>query len=272
MATSGLLEVFSEPFVLRALAAAAVSGYLLPLVGGFIVPRRLSLLGDSSSHFAFAAIAVGALFGVSGIFLAYVFVVVGIFVVLRLVRVLGVSGDQALAVVLAFGAALASLAISRGARISLGSVLFGSLLAVDELDLLAGALVTVLASVFVYRNFGGVLLYTLSDELARSRGVNTGLYEFLLAVVAGLAVAVSVRVAGVLLVTAVMVVPVMTASLLSTSFKKFLGLAVLFGELGLILGVLLSLTLEMAPGASSVFVLLGILGVSAALHRAGLRI
>jgi ABC-type Mn2+/Zn2+ transport system permease subunit len=70
---------------------------------------------------------------------------VGIFVVLRLVRVLGVSGDQALAVVLAFGAALASLAISRGARISLGSVLFGSLLAVDELDLMAGALVTVLA-------------------------------------------------------------------------------------------------------------------------------
>ncbi len=267
-----MLGVFSEPFMLMALAAAAVSGFLLPLVGGFIVPRRLSLLGDSSSHFAFAAIAVGALLGVSGVFLAYVFVIVGVFVVLRLVRVLGVSGDQALAVVLAFGAALASLAISRGARVSLGSVLFGSLLAVDVVDLSAGALVAVSAAVFIARNFGSLLLYTLSDELARARGVDTRLYEFLLAVVAGLAVAVSVRVAGVLLVTAVMVVPVMAASLLSTSFRRFLGLAVLFGELGLFLGVLLSFPLNMAPGASSVFVLLGILGVSAALHRAGLRI
>lgn len=264
-------EVFLQPFMQRAFVAAAVAGFILPFIGCFVVPKRLSLLGDSSSHFVLAAVALGALFGLSGVYVAYVSVVVGVFVALRLVRGLGLSGDQALAILLSLSAAVASLAISRGARVGLVSVLFGSLLAVGVEDVVAGFLVSVFAALFVFRNFGGVLLYTVSEELARVRGVNVGLYEVLFAVVTGLAVAVSVRVVGVLLVTALIVVPVMVGGLLVSSMRGAILVSVVLGEVALFVGVVLSYLLDVSPGAATVFVLLGALLVAFLLRRFGLR-
>lgn len=256
----------------RAFLAAAVAGFILPFVGSFVVPKKLSLLGDSSSHFVLAAVAVGALFGASGVFIAYVAVVVGVFAALRLVRGLGFSGDQVLAILLSLSAAVASVAISRGARISLTSILFGSILAVDVSDIFAGFLVSVFAAFFVFRNFGGVLLYTVSEELARIRGVNVLRYEVLFALVTGLAVAVSVRVVGVLLVTALLVIPVMVSGVLVSSMRRAVLLSVLLGEASLFSGVLLSYLLDISPGAATVFVLLGAMTASLLLSRLGLRI
>ncbi|MEM4591470.1 MAG: metal ABC transporter permease [Nitrososphaerota archaeon] len=256
----------------RAFLAALVAGFLLPFVGCFIVPKKLSLLGDSSSHFVLASLALGAFFGVSGVLAAYVAVVVGVFAALRLVRGLGLSGDQVLAILLSFSAAMASLAISRGARVSLGSVLFGSLLAVQVEDIVAGLLVAVFAFVFVVRNFGRVLLYTVSEELARIRGVNVSFYEVLFALVTGLAVAVSVRIVGVLLVTALIVVPVMAVGLLVSSMRRAILFSVVFGEASLLAGVVLSYLLDIAPGAATVFILIAVFAVSLLLSRSGLRV
>ncbi|MDW8073436.1 MAG: metal ABC transporter permease [Nitrososphaerota archaeon] len=256
----------------RAFLAAAVAGFILPFVGNFIVPKKLSLLGDSSSHFVLASLALGALFGVSGMYVAYVAVVVGVFAALRLVRGLGLSGDQVLAILLSLSAAVASVAISRGARISLTSVLFGSILAVETRDILAGLIVSISALVFVFHNFGGVLLYTVSEELARIRGVNVGLYEFLFAVVTGLAVAVSVGVVGVLLVTALLVIPVMASGWIVSSMRRALLLSVIMGEVSLFCGVLLSYVFDISPGAATVFVLLGVMNASLLLSRLGLRV
>lgn len=256
----------------RAFLAAAVAGFLLPFVGCFIVPKRLSLLGDSSSHFVLASVALGALFGVSGVLLAYVAVVLGVFAALRLVRGLGLSGDQVLAILLSLSAAVASLAISRGARISLSSVLFGSLLAVQVEDIVAGLVVAVSAALYVIRNFSGVLLYTVSEELARIRGVNVSLYEVLFSLVTGLAVAVSVRIVGVLLVTALIVVPVMAGSLLVSSMRKAILLSVILGEASLFSGVILSYLLDISPGAATVFVLMAGFSISLLLSKSGLRV
>jgi zinc transport system permease protein len=256
----------------RAFLAGLVAGFILPFVGCFIVPKRLSLLGDSSSHFVLASVALGALFGISGVYLAYVVVVVGVFVALRLVRGFGLSGDQVLAILLSLSAAIAAVAISRGARVSLGSVLFGSVLAVSIEDIVAGLLISAFALIFVLRNFGGVLLYAVSEELARIRGVNVGLYEALFALVTGLAVAVSVRVVGVLLVTALIVVPVMAGGVLVSSMRKAILFSVAFGEASLFFGLLLSYFLDISPGAATVFVLLGVLAISLFLTKLGLRL
>ncbi|MEM0482564.1 MAG: metal ABC transporter permease [Nitrososphaerota archaeon] len=256
----------------RAFLAGLVAGFILPFVGCFIVPKRLSLLGDSSSHFVLASVALGALFGFSGVYLAYVVVIAGVFVALRLVRGFGLSGDQVLAILLSLSAAVASVAISRGARVSLGSVLFGSVLAVGVEDVVAGVLVSVFALVFVLRNFGGVLLYAVGEELARVKGVNVGLYEVLFALVTGLAVAVSVRVVGVLLVTALIVIPVMAGGVLVSSMRRAILFSVIFGEVSLFLGVLLSYFLDISPGAATVFVLLCVSAVSLFLTRLGIRL
>ncbi|GBC68932.1 Manganese transport system membrane protein MntB [archaeon HR01] len=267
-----MIEPFTQSFMLRALAAAAVAGFLLPLIGCFIVPKKLSLLGDSSSHFTFAALAIGALAGVFSIFLVYLMAVVAVLASLKLIRGLKISGDQVLAIFLSLGAAVASIALSLGARINLNSVLFGSILVVQPEEILAGLAVAALAGLFTKLRFGEIILYTVNEELARVRGVPVTIYELVLAVVAGLSIVSGIKIAGVLLVTALMVIPTASTSFLASSMKRAIIFSVLIGELSLLTGVVASYYLNIAPGAVTVFILLGFLTASIASARLGLRL
>jgi len=265
-------EALQEPFMQRALVAAAVAGFILPLTGCFIVPKRLSLLGDSSSHFVLASLALGSLLGLEGGYASYIAAVLGVFAALRLVRALGLGGDQALAILLSLSAAVASIAISRGGRVSLGPALFGSLLAVDPRDVAVGAIAALLTGLFILRNFGSALLYTLNEELARIRGVDVARYELLFAALTGLGVAVSVSLVGVLLVTALIVVPAVGSALLASSMRRAIALSILLGELSLTSGVLASYYLDVSPGAATVLFLLASLALAASLSRLGYRL
>lgn len=266
------MEAFQQPSMLRAFAAAAISGLLLPLLGNFLVPKKLSLLGDASSHFTFAALAIGALVGFVNIAIAYVMAVLAVLGILRLVRGLRLAGDQALAIFLSLGAAIAALAISVGARLNLSAILFGSVLVVQVEDLVGGLAVSIFTVVFTVARFGNVILYTVSDELARIRGVRVQLYEFLLALAAGLAIVSGVKIVGVLLITALLVIPAASTSLLASSLKRAIVASILIGELSLFLGVLSSFYLNIAPGALAVFILLSVFGASLVASRLGLRI
>ncbi len=267
-----MIEVFQYNFMLRALAAAAIAGLVLPLVGNFIVPKKLSLLGDSSSHFIFAALALGALAGFVNIFMVYAMAVLAVLGTLKLVRSLKMPGDQALAVFLSLGAATASIAISMGARLNLNTVLFGSVLAVELEELTAGLAIAIFAIAFTAVKFGRILLYTVNEELARVMGVKIQFYEIMLAVMSGLAIVSGVKIAGVLLVTALLVLPTASTSFLATSMKKSILLSILLGEAALFIGVISSFYLNIAPGASSVSILLLFFGLAPLLSRLGLKI
>ncbi len=267
-----MIEPFQQPFMLRAFAAAVLSGITLPLVGSFLVPKKLSLLGDASSHFTFAALAVAALAGLGFIMLPYVIPILAVYGILKTMRLLKLSGDQALAIYLTLGAATASVALSLGARINLNAVLFGSLLLVQPEDLLASLGVAAFVVGFTAARFGSAVLYVVNEELARLKGVNTGLYELLFAVFAGLSIAVGVKIAGVLLVTALLVIPPTASSAIATSMKKSLALAVAVGLSSLTAGTYASYYVGLAPGALTVIILLSLLIAVAAMDRAGLRI
>jgi len=267
-----MIEVFQQAFMLRALAAAAIAGLALPLLGNFIVPKKLSLLGDSSSHFTFAALALGALLGFFNIILVYVMAVLAVLGTLKLVRSLRIAGDQALAVFLSIGAVTASIAISMGARLNLNAILFGSVLVVQLEDLVAGSAISLFTIAFAASRFGKMILYTVNEELARVMGVRVQFYEAMLAVMAGLAIVSGVKIAGVLLVTALLVLPTASTSLLATSMKKAILLSILLGEAALFTGVLSSFYLNIAPGASSVSILLVFFGFSLILSRLGLKV
>jgi zinc transport system permease protein len=267
-----MIEPFQQPFMLRAFAAAILSGITLPLIGSFLVPKKLSLLGDASSHFTFAALAVAALAGLGLFMLPYIIPVLAVYGILKTMRVLKLSGDQALAIFLTLGAATASVALSLGARINLNAVLFGSLLLVQPEDLLASLVVALFVAGFITARFGSAVLYVVNEELARVKGVPTGLYELFFAVFAGLSIALGVKIAGVLLVTSLLVIPPTASSAIATSMKKSLALAVAVGLSSLIAGTYASYYVGLAPGALTVAILLALLTAIAAMARAGLRI
>ncbi|MCS6769248.1 MAG: metal ABC transporter permease [Candidatus Caldarchaeum sp.] len=267
-----MIDFFTQPFMVRGFAAAAVAGFTLPLLGVFLVPKKLSLLGDASSHVALASLMVAVFAGIpTGVFI-YVFPVAAVYFMLVMMTRFKISGDQALVILLAMGATATSLAISFGARVSLSSVLFGSILLVELYDIAAGLGLALFVGLFTVRNFNQVVLFTVSDELAQTKGFSTNLFTLFAAVATGLSIVVGVKIAGVLLVTALLAIPYTASSLIATSLKKTILMSVAMGEASTVSGIFLSYFAGISPGAASVLIVLGLLAFSLVLHSMKIRI
>lgn len=243
--------ILSMPFMQRALIAALLVGICAPAVGIYIVQRRLSLMGDGIGHIAFAGVGLGVLTGTSPILMAVIISVLGA-VITELVRSRAkTSGDLALAILfyggIAAGALMMSMQNTGGSSVQ--AFLFGSILTVSEGDLVV---IAVLAAVVLLVAIGlRKVLYAVSndDEFARVSGLPVSGLNIMIAVTTALTVSVSMRVVGLLLISALMVLPVAASSQLARSFT-----ATLFGAVGLgvvvsTAGVLLSYPLDVGPGA-----------------------
>ncbi len=268
-----VLEALSLPFVQRAYVVALLVGSLLPTIGSFVVPKRLSLLGDTSAHIAFGAAAFASLIGIAfSDLLAVPMTALATVLMLRLVRGFGVSGDVALTVFLTAGAATASASISLGSRVNLQAVLFGSILLVGPEDILVMALVTAAVIGIVAFKFGDLILFTLNEELARLKGIKTELLELLFAVMVAVSITESMKLMGVLMVTSLLVLPVVAASSVCTSLKRSIATSIAVAELSTLSSVSLSFSVGLPPSSLTVMTLIAALLVMGAAGRRGLTI
>jgi zinc transport system permease protein len=254
------MSVLEYDFMQRALVAAVLVGLAAPAVGVFLVQRRLALMGDGVGHIALTGVALGFLLGTAPVLSAVVVATLGA-VVLELVRQHGrTSGDVALALMfyggIAGGVLLISLAPG-GGNAALLSYLFGSLTSVSPGDLaviagLSGALLLLLLAV------GREMFAVCHDEeFARVAGLPVRTLNVLLAVMAAVTVTVAMRVVGLLLVSALMVVPVATAQQLVRGFRATVLLALTLGVLASVGGVVGSFHADTPPGAMIVVAALG---------------
>jgi zinc transport system permease protein len=223
--------LFTSGFGQRALVAATVVAAAAPIVGAFLVQRRLSLVGDGIGHLALAGVALGVLVGVSGLWGALIVAVLGA-AGLEALRVRGrLTGDLSLALIFYLGIAAGAVGLSLAGRFdtSVLSVLFGSLFALSWADVgviaLLGAVV-VSAVLMVYRP---LLAVALDEETARAAGLPVDLLNLLLVTLTSLLVVGGMRVVGLLLVAALMVIPVAAGSKVAHSFRATVGWAVLVG-------------------------------------------
>ncbi|MER5620671.1 metal ABC transporter permease [Streptosporangium sp. NPDC002544] len=254
-----MIELLQFDFMRRALIAALLVGLVAPAIGTFMVQRRLALLGDGIGHVALTGVALGFLTGTAPVLTAVLVSVLGA-VAIELVRARGrTSGDVALALLfyggIAGGVLLISLAPG-GSNATLTSYLFGSISSVPVEDvwvigLLAAAVLGVLA-VF------GRELYVLcqDEEVARAGGLPVRFLSLLIAVTAALTVVIAMRVVGLLLVSALMVVPVATSQQLTRGFTSTMLLSMLFGMISTVGGLTSSFYVEVPPGAVIVIVAL----------------
>ena len=253
-------------FMQRALLAALLVGLAAPAVGVFLVQRRLALMGDGIGHIALTGVALGFLLGTAPVLTAVVVATAGA-VVIELVRQQGrTSGDVALALMFYGGIAGGVLLIGlsdEGGNANLLSYLFGSLTSVSPQDVVvisalsAALLVTVLV-------VGRELFAVCHDEeYARVAGLPVRTLNVLLAVMAAVTVTVAMRVVGLLLVSALMVVPVATAQQLVRGFRATVLVALALGVAASLTGVLGSYYADTAPGAMIVVVALGAFAVAA---------
>jgi len=260
-----MFELLDYDFMRRALLAAVFTGLTAPAIGTYLVQRRLALLGDGIGHVALTGVALGLLTGIAPLVTAVIVAALGA-IVIELLRTYGrTSGDVALAMLfyggIAGGVLLTNLAGGNAA--SLNNYLFGSVTTVQTFDLWV---VGILGAVVLALTIGlAPQLFALcqDEEHARVSGVPVRLYGILIAVLAAVTITVAMRTVGLLLVSALMVVPVATAQQLTRSFRTTFSAAMLLGLFAAVAGVVSSYEINTQPGPTIVVIALAVFALAA---------
>ncbi|MFD9489759.1 metal ABC transporter permease [Streptomyces sp. NPDC059991] len=254
------MEILQTAFMQRALIAAVLVGITAPAVGIYLVQRRQALMGDGIGHVAMTGVGLGFLLNTSPVWMATLVSVVGA-VTMELIRAYGKTrGDIALAMLFYGGMAGGVLLVNlsdTGSNANLSSYLFGSLSTVSDSDVTS---ICVLAAFVVLVTVGlrrQLFAVSQDEEFARVTGLPVRALNLLIAVTAAITVTVAMRAVGLLLVSALMVVPVAAAQQISRSFAVTFVLAVVIGTTVTLAGTVTSYYQDVPPGATIVLLAIG---------------
>lgn len=251
-----LLHFFSYPFMQRALVAGLFLGILLSLLGVFAVMRRMAFFGEGIAHASLAGIALAIFFHADPLPVALawsVFIAVAIWYVERKARL---PSDSAIGLLFTASMALGVTLMSQteGYQPDLLSYLFGSILAVRSEDLLlvCGMSVILLAWLFVKKR--DLMLSSFSEDVARLRGVSVDRLTLCLSIALAIAAVLGARILGILLVSALLILPPATSSLFARSFASHLLFSFVFSVVFVIAGLIASIAFSIPSGAAIVLV------------------
>jgi zinc transport system permease protein len=254
-----MFDVLQYSFMQQAFMAGIIIALLCPVIGLFLVVRRLALIGDGLGHISFAGVATGWLTGIYPVYTAMLFAVIGAIGIEKMREKQRHYADTALALIFYTGMALAVVLTSmvRTASNNLLSYLFGSIVtvAIQDVIIIASLGTIVLAMIGLF--YQELLFVACDEEAARVSGLPVSWLNMLLAVLTAVTVSVAMRVVGILLVSALMIIPVAASLQVARSFWKALVWAVFFAQFSVIIGLTGSFYLNLAPGGA--IVLTGVL-------------
>lgn len=255
-----IFEIFQYSFMIRAFAVGLLVSLVAPVVGIFLVLRRFSLIADTLSHVSLAGIAVGFLTKTHPLTVALATTIFSSIIIEKLRSSKKISGESALALFLSGSLALAViiLGVSHGFDQSLFSYLFGSLSTVEQNDVwMIGILsLCILTTIgFIYRP---LIYITFDEETATVSGIPAPIINLLFIFATALFITLAIPTVGVLLVSALLVIPVLTSLIFKKSFLKTIIFAQIISVVSVVLGIFLSYFFELPPGGTIVLVNIGI--------------
>jgi zinc transport system permease protein len=272
-----MLDALGFAFMQRALLAGVLAAALCGVLGFFVVLKRLAFIGVGISHSAFGGIALGLLFGVEPLLAAAGFATIVAWAVGWISRKGRLHEDTVIGILFSSAMALgvAVLSLSRSYQVDLFGYLFGNILAVSPADLwmLGGIGAVVLLMVALL--FKELLFLTFDEEVARASGLPVTRLYFVLLTCLALTVVAAIRVVGLILVEALLVIPGAIGYQLAAGYRGMLAIAVCSAVLSAVAGLFISYALDIAAGATIVLVLTALffatVGV-ARLRRRGSRL
>jgi zinc transport system permease protein len=254
--------IFQYEFLQNAVFTGLLIGIVAPLLGVFIVVRRLSLIADALSHVTLAGIAASLLlekrligfFGLNPLYMGMAFSVAGSLLIEKLRSVYKHYQELAIPIILSSGIGLSVIFISLadGFNTDLFSYLFGSVSAVSRSDLWTVLGITLVVLVTIFLLYKELFLLSFDEEHAVASGIKAKTIHFIFIVLVALVIAASMRIVGILLVSSLMTLPVAASIRIAKGFKQTIAFSVLFGELSVIIGLILSYYLDLAPGGTIV--------------------
>jgi len=256
-----IFEILAYDFMQRALLSGSVIAVLCSVMGIFLVLRRYSLFGDALAHSSFGGAALGLFLGIYPLWVAYVFSIISAIVITRTRERFDISGDAAIAVLLASGIAVAlvMIGLSGGFSIDVFSFLFGSILLVSAYDTMFILALTGAIFIVILLLFRQILYSTFDEKQAKVSGIRVERINYLLILMAGLTVVTATQLVGVLLISASFVIPNITAMILGRGFLGTMIVSITIAVFSVIVGIIISYIVNIAPAGCIVLLTISIL-------------
>lgn len=246
-----LFDLLQFSFIQRAIISGICAGALLAVLGIFVTLKRMSFFSDGVAHGSLVGVAIGLLFGQEPLVYAILFSILFATTIFYLEQKTTINTDSLLAILftssLALGVVLMHL--RTGYQPDLITYLFGNILTIRTFEVWLIAIMSVVIGIFLIRNYRTYTLLSLNQELAALSGIPTKRYQLALYIILAVATVLSIKVLGIILVSAILIIPVSSAKLIAHSSKQLLVLSIVFAELSMVVGMLLSFILNLPVGS-----------------------
>lgn len=262
---NGFFEsLITFPPLLYALIAGLCIGVIAPLIGSVVVIRRLSFIADTLSHFSLAGVTFGVFISkfipanfipIDPIFLGVIFSIIGTFLIEKLRGFYKNYKELSMPIVMSFGVALSGIfiAISEGISTSFTTgLLFGSIMTVSKTDLYIILSVSLAIILFIAYFYKQIVALCFDEVNARISGVNVKLLQFIITIILAIVISIFIDFVGVLLISALLIVPVAASILIGNSFKGTITTAIIISEASILIGIYSSFGLSLPIGSTVV--------------------
>lgn len=255
----GILDIFQYGFMVRALLAGTLIGALCAILGVFLVLRRLSLIGDGLAHVTFGSVALSLFLRVNPSYVtvaALPLVLLSSLGILRLGERARIYGDAAIGIVSSLGIAcgITLASVAGGSNVDLFSYLFGSILSISIAELATAVILFAIVVLVVGLFYNDLFAITYDEELARSSGIRVERINAVLVLLTALTVVLAMKLVGIMLISALLILPAVTALQVARGFRTTIVLAVLFAVLSVVVGIIVSFSFNLPTGGAIVII------------------
>lgn len=264
-----IFRLFGFQFFQNALFGGTIAAFACAWVGLFLILRKEAMIGDGIAHTAFGGIALGLFLGVNPLFTALLISVLAVLGISYMRKKGFAQSDSAIAVMMAIGFSFGLIIISLvgGFNVELFTFLFGSILTIDQTDLIIVSLLGISTILMLGIFYKELLSMTFDEESARLMGIPVKPLSLAFNLLEAITIVLSIKVIGVILVVALLVLPGLSALQLNLSFKRTTFAAICFGIISMITGILLSAVYSVATSGVIVFTAAGIFLFTAIYRR-----
>lgn len=253
-----LLEILQYSFIIRGLEAGIIVAFIAPLIGIFLVLKRYSLISDALSHVSLAGIAIGFLFGLNPIITALVVTILASLGVEKLRISKRIYGESALALFLSGSLAVAViiLSLAHGFTSNLFNYLFGSITTVTQSDVYIIFSLAILVFATILFLFKKLVYVSFDEDSAKVSGINVKFINTVLIILSAIIISFSIPIIGVLLISALIVLPIITALQFKKGFVKTIIIAEIISIFSVILGIFTSFYFNLSAGGTIVLIMI----------------
>ncbi|BGE82321.1 ABC transporter permease [Staphylococcus petrasii] len=267
-------------FMRYSLISGILIGFIAPLIGAFIVVRRLSLIADALSHVTLGGISFGmfvltlspALAFINPMWFGILFAIVGALLIEKLRTSYTNYQEIAIPIIMSAGIALSAIFISLadGFNQEIVGLLFGSISAVNLSDLITISVISIIVVLFIILFYKELFILSFDEEYSKVINIPKWI-QFLFIVIVAMVISASMRVVGILLVSALITLPIAIAMRITKGFKQLIILSIIIGESSVILGLILAFYMNISPGGVIVVLLVLLLGITMLYQRSTFR-